>query len=73
MGKSEWISGPSLPNSAMVSTMIEYQNSVIVIDGAHLYQLSSSSGPWVEMKQTLKEKRALHVSFLIPDYLTNCH
>jgi hypothetical protein len=30
-------------------------------------------GPWVKMKQTLKEARYEHVSFLVPDELVNCH
>ena len=74
-----WISGPSLPEAAWLSTMIEFQNSVILIggelgvDGRHLYQLSSPSGAWVEMKQTLKEPRVGHMSFLVPDELVNCH
>jgi hypothetical protein len=76
---SSWISGPYLPRAAWLSTMIEFQNSVILIggelgvDGRHLYQLTSPSGTWVEMKQTLKEPRAGHVSFLVPDELVNCH
>ena len=74
-----WKMGPSLPNYAYLSTLIEYQNSVVLIggeqgvDGQHLYQLSSPNGTWVEMKQTLKEKRSRHVSFLVPDELVNCH
>ena len=64
---------------AFVKQMIEFQNSVILVggdggvDGQHLFQLSSTSGPWVQMKQTLKEPRSKHVSFLIPDALANCH
>ncbi len=74
-----WVMGPSLSTTSMMSTMVEYQNSVVLIggfggaDGRHLYQLSSPNGTWVEMKQTLKEKRFQHVSFLVPDELVNCH
>ena len=77
--ESGWMAGPSLPETAIAPSMIEFQNSVILVGGdggvggQHLYQLSSTSGPWVEMKQTLKEPRAKHVSFLIPDGLANCH
>ena len=77
--ESGWMAGPSLPETAIASSMVEFQNSVILVggdgsvDGQHLYQLSSTSGPWVKMKQTLKEPRAKHVSFLIPDRLANCH
>ena len=65
--------------------MIEYKNSVILIgghgdddvedllDGYHLYQLSSPNGTWTEMKQTLKNERDNHVSFLVPDEIVNCN
>ena len=59
--------------------MVEYQDGVILIggsgeaDGRHMYQLSSPNGTWAKMKQTLKERRNYHVSFLIPDELVNCH
>jgi hypothetical protein len=33
----------------------------------------TTDGPWVKMKQTLKESRGYHVSFLVPDELVNCH
>jgi hypothetical protein len=78
-GDSPWVMGPSLPYAAGLSTMIEFQNSVILVggggggDGQHLYQLSSPNGTWVEMKQTLKEPREGHVSFLVPDEIVNCH
>ena len=45
-----------------------------LVDGQHLYRLDSLEGPWIEMKQTLKEKRVGgHVAFLVPDQLVNCH
>jgi len=78
-GDSPWVMGPSLPHAAGLSTMIEFQNSVILVgggggvDGQHLYQLSSPNGTWVEMKQTLKEPREGHMSFLVPDEIVNCH
>jgi len=74
-----WVMGPNLPSAAEFPTMTEYNNSVILVggaygvDGQHLHQLSSPTGPWVEMKQTLKEKRSRHVSFLVPDEIVNCH
>jgi hypothetical protein len=74
-----WVMGPNLPNAARLSTLTEYKNSVILVggeggvDGQHLYQLSSPAGPWLEMKQTLREKRSMHVSFLVPDEIVNCH
>ena len=77
--KSEWQKGPELPKAVKESTMIEYDNSVILIggkgevDGFHLYQLFSPNGSWLEMKQTLKTNRSLHVAFLVPDELVNCH
>jgi len=67
---------------AISATMIEYNNSVILVgvdgpsegvDSNHLYQLSSPTGQWVEMKQTLKQERSRHVSFLVPDNIVNCH
>ena len=74
-----WEEGPSLPKTVLGATMVEFENSVILIggegevDGFHLYQLNSPGGPWLEMKQTLKEARSRHVSFLVPDDLVNCH
>ena len=64
-----WVMGPNLPGKIGYSTMTEYQNSVILVGGEgvhgqHLYQLSSPTGSWLKMKQTLKESRAQHVSFL---------
>ncbi len=59
--------------------MIQYNNSVILVggsseaDGHHLYQLSSPNGRWIKMKQTLKQNRATHISFLVPDDIVNCH
>ncbi len=75
----KWIIGPPFPKSVKNATMIEYDNSVILIggrgavDGFHMYQLSSPYGPWVEMKQTLRKNRMNHVSFLVPDELVQCH
>ena len=77
--KGEWVKGPELPLAAFESTMIEFNNSVILIggaanvDGHHLYQLSSPDGEWKEMKQTMKKNRSKHVAFLVPDELVNCH
>ncbi len=78
--KSKWMIGPKLPKTVYFSTMIEYNNSVIFNGGSdgysgrhQLYQLSSPKGPWIEMKQTLKEGRYEHVSFLVSDELVNCH
>jgi len=79
LNKLSWIMGPSLPKSAGFATVVEYQNSIILIggegevDGRHLYQLSSPNGTWIEMKQTLKENRKYHASFLVPDEFVNCY
>jgi len=57
------------------STMTEYNNTAILVGGLsnkYLYQLSSPDDQWVEMKQALKERRAAHVAFLIPDNIVNC-
>jgi hypothetical protein len=59
--------------------MNAFQDGVILIGGAGeiyspgLYQLSSPFGTWTEMKQTLKDGRFLHISFLVPDELVHCH
>jgi hypothetical protein len=71
-----WVMGPSLPTVIWSSTMNEFQNGVILIGGDDqydLYQLTSPTGTWTKMKQTLKEARYGHVSFLVPDELVNCH
>jgi hypothetical protein len=75
----KWVLGPQLPKTASYGTVLEFQNSIILvggqgeIDGRHLYQLLSPNGTWTEMKQTLKESRQNHASFLVPDELVNCH
>ncbi len=78
--KGEWMMGPELPDTATSSKMIEYNNSVILIGGYDrygrnqpLYQLSSPKGPWIAMKQILKEIRLDPVPFLVPDEVVNCH
>ena len=79
--RGEWVKGPELPKPVTGSTMIEYNNSVILIGGGsfadddfrQMYQLSSPNGPWIKTRQTLKKERAAHVSFLVPDELVNCH
>ncbi len=78
----EWVIGPDLPEGIVDATMVEYNNSVIIIGGSNdvgwrkrndLYQLFSPKGPWIKMRQTLKEKRSSHVSFLVPDELVSCN
>jgi len=74
--KVEWVFGPELLESKQGSTMIEYNNSVILIGGGNgrtLFQLSSPNGPWIKMRQKLKYFRDDHVSFLVPDEIVNCH
>ncbi len=74
--QGEWVMGPPMPVSAPYSTMVEYNNSVILIGGVdrrHLYKLSSPTEDWIEMRQTLKYKSTKHVSFLVPDEILNCH
>ena len=73
-----WESGPELLRSSYAPIMVEFQGSVILVggtrgeDGRHLYQLDSPQGQWKKLNQTLKERRSQHVSFLIPDELTDC-
>jgi hypothetical protein len=77
--KGNWVKGPELPRAAFEATMIEFNNSLIMIggtgsvDGQHLYKLASTDDKWIEMDQTLKKIRSLHVAFLVPDELVNCH
>ena len=78
--KQGWTVGPNLPKTIYAATMTEFQDGVILVggtgpdfDGHHLFQLSSPTGPWTEMIQTLKEGRQHAVSFLIPDAIVNCH
>jgi len=76
---SGWVAGPDLPKEASSATMVEFQDGVILVGGSgnvggqNLYQLTSPTGTWTEMKQALKVERSLHVSFLVPDELVNCH
>ena len=77
-----WVVGPDLPKDSYKATMVEYNNTVILIGGSdrpggsgypYLYQLSSPKESWVTMKQRLKVGRSDHVSFLVPDEIVNCH
>ena len=76
---SGWTTGPVLPLSSYYSTIVEFNNTVILVggdhgvDGRHMYQLSDPEGRWVEMKQILKQSRNRHLSFLVPDEIVNCH
>ena len=75
---SGWQPGPELPLAVEGSVMVEYKDRVILVggrggvDGRHLYQLSSRDGPWIEMEQTLPNRKYFHIAFLIPDELTDC-
>ena len=74
--KGDWVMGPALPGAVIFSTMVEYKHSVILIggvDGRHLYQLSSPSGPWTQMRQALKYNTRKQVAFLVPDQIVSCH
>ena len=78
-----WVMGPSLPYGIAGSSMVEYQDGVILIGGDDvlqfdaksnlLFQLSSPFGTWFQMRQTLKVPRSYHVSFLVPDELVVCN
>ena len=76
---SGWVQGPTLPDEAYSGSMVEFEDSVILIggsegvDGYHLYKLDSPFGPWVDMEQTLPEKHDRGVAFLVPDDLVNCY
>jgi hypothetical protein len=76
---SGWVAGPELPKEVSSATMVEFQDGVILVGGSgnvggqNLYQLASPTGAWTMMNQTMKEERSLHVAFLVPDELVNCH
>ena len=84
--EGDWVFGPSLPGTALASTLVEYDSSVVLIGGSseddednsghNLYQLVAPNKSWKKMNQTMKMKRSWHVSFLVPDDLTEydlCH
>jgi len=75
--EKQWTAGPELPSISYAAAMVEYNNTVILVGGGEdanqLYQLSSPKESWVQMKQTLKRKRAGHIAFLVPDEIVNCH
>ncbi len=76
---SSWVQGPILENEAYMSRIVEFENSVILVggreglDGKHLYQLDSPTGSWTLLPHKLKEARSSHVTFFIPDEITNCY
>ncbi len=76
---SGWVAGPDLPKEISSAAMVEFQDGVILVGGSgnvggqNLYQLASPTGAWTMMNQTMKEERSLHVAFLVPDDLVNCH
>jgi len=64
-----------LKSSAMVST----DQGVLVIGGStggknvgSCYRLTSTRGPWVKARQSLKLARSSHVALLVPDDTANC-
>ena len=75
---SGWVQGPSLPGEAFLASMVEFEDSVILVggsegvDGFHLYKLDSPFGSWVEMEQTLREPHDRGAAFLVPDELVSC-
>jgi len=75
----KWVLGPKLPKTASHGTVVEFNNSIVLVggkgevDGRHLYKLSSPNGTWTEMKQTLNESRYYHASFFVPDELVDCN
>ena len=77
---STWVNGPQFLPLQMSGTLTEYNNSVVLAGGLSdnsdptpkMFQLSSPNGPWVEMKQRLKQARFLQTSFLVPDELVTC-
>ena len=75
----QWISGPSLPKVIYGTKMIQYLNSIILIgnhnkweNGTHMFKLSSPDGAWVPLQQTFKQEQWEHISFLVPDDITDC-
>ena len=78
-----WKSGPPLPVNAYHGTLVEDPaGGVIMIGGKYqdsgyhntLYRLSHA-GPdatWFKMPQKLQNARRYHVSFLVPEEITNC-
>jgi hypothetical protein len=83
--KAGWIIGPSLFLALMKTSIIEYQNGVILLGGLYkynsiafsanqnLYQLQSPLGPWTPLKQTLKDSSNSDLAFLVPDEAVKCH
>ena len=79
-GDHEWVYGARLPEISFLSDMIEYNEMVIAVGGGtytegtnKLYKLTTPDGDWLEMKQSLNQKRMNHITFLVPDDLVNCH
>ncbi len=77
--EGEWVFGPELHESTYYATMIDYNNSVVIIGGglgedgrSHLFQLSSPNRAWIKMNQTLKFEKSRPLSFLVPDELVSC-
>jgi hypothetical protein len=76
-----WVAGPTLPYVLEGSSMIQYQNSVILVAGRLgnpeprnlMFQLKAPDGSWSTMRQSLMKPRYVHVAFLVPDNLVNCH
>ena len=76
-----WTWGPQLPTIIKSATMVEYNNTMILIGSVtdlgladdRLFQLSSPKGPWVTMTQKLTQKRTGFVTFLVNDALAQCH
>ena len=79
---SKWVVGPTAPAQMILPSLTSYNNGLILAGGRNdvasissytsLYKLTSPTGTWTVMSQTLKTSRFGQVAMLIPDNLATC-
>lgn len=85
LGTGLWRPGPELPFGIGCAPLVEDADGGVILvggeanDGSHklnkLFRLphAGDGSRWTELPQKLKTGRSRHVSFMVPDHLTNCN
>ena len=79
---SKWVVGPNAPAQMILPSLTSYNNALYLAGGRNdvavissystVYKLTSPTGAWTTMTQTLKTSRFGQVAMLIPDNLATC-
>ena len=79
---SKWVVGPNAPAQMILPSLTSYNNALYLAGGRNdgatissystVYKLTSPTGVWTKLNQTLKTSRFGQVAMLIPDNLAAC-